>query len=252
MKLWICTAFFSMVAFAIAQNDAGYSAFAKANTAYTNGDYQEAINSYNSILQSGLQSAEVYFNLGNAYYKQNEVGPAIFNYEKALQLDPGNKEVKNNLRFAQQLRIDAIQPLAENPIEKFLKDTATSTTVDNWAYISIILALIAVLMFLLYHYAKTTGKKRLFFTLSLILFLLVVLSIVAASYAHNLNNSSNQAIVFSQETVTRAEPKSNADPSFAVHEGTKVSILEEYQNWAHIQLANGSEAWMPLADLKKL
>ncbi len=252
MKLWVFTIFFSMVAFAKAQNDAGYSAFAKANTSYTNGDYQEAIDSYESILQSGLQSAEVYFNLGNAHYKRNEVGPAIFNYEKALQLDPGNKEVKNNLRFAQQLRVDAVQPLAENPIEKFLKTTATSTSVDNWAYVSILLALVSILMFVLYHYAQTTGKKRLFFSLSLILFLLMILSIVAATYADNLSDNTSQAIVFSKETVTRAEPKSNADPSFAVHEGTKVSILDEYQDWAHVQLANGSQAWMPLDDLKKL
>lgn len=252
MKLWIFSALFSMVALAAAQDDEGNTAFAKANSFYSSENYQEAIASYESILQSGQQSAEVFFNLGNAHYKLNQIGPAIYNFEKALQLEPGDKEIKNNLKFAQQMRVDAVQPLAENPVKKFLKELATSLSVDNWAYVSIMLALVAVLLFLLYHYAATTGKKRLFFTLTMAFLLLMITSIVAAAYSRNLKEEDTQAIVFTTETITRAEPKQSADPSFTIHEGTKVTILEEYQEWAHIELANGSKSWLPLSDLKKL
>jgi len=252
MKPWMCIAFFSMVALVTVQDDAGNSAFAKANSFYTNGNYQEAIDSYEDILQSGQQSAEVYFNLGNAYYKLNQVGPAIYHFEKALQLDPSDKELKNNLKFAEQMRVDAVQPLAENPLKKFLKEAASSLSLDNWAYLSIMLALIAVLLFLLYHYATTTGKKRLFFSLSMLFFLLMLIAISAATYSSNFKANHKQAIVYSEETVTRSEPKQSADPSIVIHEGTKVVILEEYQEWAHVELANGSQAWMPVRDLKKL
>jgi tetratricopeptide (TPR) repeat protein len=260
MKLWIFIALFSMVTLAAAQNDAvissdqnvGNAAFAKANSFYSSDNFQEAIASYESILQSGQQSAEVYFNLGNAHYKLNQVGPAIYNFEKALQLNPRDKEIKNNLKFAQQMRVDAVQPLAENPVKRFLKEIATWLSVENWAYVSIMLALVVVLMFLLYNYAATTGKKRLFFILSMVFLLLMITSIIAAAYSRNLKEEDTQAIVFTTETITRAEPKQSADPSFAIHEGTKVKILEEYSEWAHIELANGSKSWMPLSDLKKL
>lgn len=252
MKFWILIFLFSVVAPAMAQDTSGDNAFAKANTFYADGNYQEAINSYEFLLQSGKQSAEVFFNLGNAYYKLNQVGPAIYNYERALQLDPGDREIKTNLKFAQQMRVDDVQPLAENPVKKFLKEIATWLSIDMWAYVSIMMALVCVLTFLLYHYATTTGKKRLFFLLSTLFLILMILSIVAATYSRNLMEEDTQAIVFSTETVTRAEPKDNADPGFTIHEGTKVTILEEYQEWAHVLLANGSQSWMPSRDLKKL
>ncbi len=233
-------------------SDRGDSAFAKANSFYQNENYQEAIVSYERILQSGKQSAEVYFNLGNAHYKANQVGPAIWNFEKALQLDPGDSDTTNNLKFAQQLRVDDVQPLAVNPVKRFLTDIVNSLSVDNWAYISIMLALVAVLFFLLYHYANNTAKKRLFFTLSMVVLLGMALAIISAAYAQNLRDENIEAIVFTKETVTRAEPKDNAEPSFAIHEGTKVRILEEYKKWARVELANGSQSWMPLTDFKKL
>lgn len=252
MKPWIFIAFFSMVAFGTAQDGAGDSAFTKANSSYSSGNYQEAISSYESILQSGKHSAEVYFNLGNAHYKLNQVGPAIYNYEKALQLDPGDKEIQTNLKFAQKLRVDTVQPLAENPVKKLFKEFATSLSIDNWAYLSIMMALVAVLMFVLYNYAITTGKKRLFFSLSILFIVLMGVSILAAAYSQSLMQDNKQAIVFSKETTTRAEPNQSAEPSFAIHEGTKVTILEAYQDWVKIELANGSIAWMPVADLKPL
>ncbi|WP_194851662.1 tetratricopeptide repeat protein [Nonlabens antarcticus] len=252
MKFRIFIFLFTMAALATAQNVSDENAFAKANTSYTDGNYQEAINSYETILQSGKQSAELFFNLGNAHYKLNQVGPAVYNYERALQLNPSDKEIKNNLKFAQQMRVDDVQPLAENPVKKFLKEMATWLSIDMWAYVSIMMALVCVLTFLLYHYATTTGKKRLFLLLSMGFLIAMILSVVAATYSRNLMEEDTQAIVYSTETVTRAEPKPDADPSFAIHEGTKVTILEEYQEWAHVELANGSKSWMPLADLKKL
>ena len=260
MRFWMYIFLVGLMQVSVAQNTSSSlstgvednSAFAKANSLYTAENYQEAVDSYESILQSGQHSAEVYFNLGNSYYKLNQVGPAIYNYEKALQLEPSNKDFKNNLKFAEQLRVDAVEEGAKNPVQQFLNDLAASLSVDNWAYASIMLALVTILMFLLYHYAATTGKKRLFFTLSLIFLILMTLAIVAANYSQDLMDSNRQAIIYAVESVTKTEPKASAESSVTIHEGTKVTIIEEYQNWAHIEVANGSRAWLPLADLKKL
>ncbi|KQC32433.1 BatE, tetratricopeptide repeat family protein [Nonlabens sp. YIK11] len=255
MRFWMYIFFVGLMQVTMAQNSNGVdgdSAFAKANSSYTAENYQEAIDAYESILQSGQHSAEVYFNLGNSYYKLNQVGPAIYNYEKALQMEPSNKDFKNNLKFAEQLRVDAVEDAAKNPVQEFLNNLAGSLSVDNWAYVSIMLALVTILMFLLYHYAMTTGKKRLFFTLALIGLILMTLSIVAANYSQNLMEDNEQAIIYSQETITRTEPKDSATASFTIHEGTKVTVLEEYEGWTHIEVANGSRAWLPSTDLKKL
>lgn len=252
MRFWILVIFVSLMNTAMAQDASDNSAFAKANSLYTAESYQEAADSYEAILQSGQHSAEVYFNLGNSYYKLNNVGPAIYNFEKALQLDPNNKDFKNNLKFAEQLRVDAVEKAQTNPLNEFLENTFKSLSVDNWAYLSILLALIAILLFILYHYAATTGKKRLFFVLSIVFLLATIFSIAGASYSQNLIENNQQAIVYSNETVTRSEPKNSAESSFLIHEGTKVTIIEEYENWAKIEVANGSQSWMPIADLKKI
>lgn len=259
MRFWMLTIFAGLMNIAMAQEGSSSgvdavddSAFAKANSSYTSENYQEAIDSYEAILQSGQHSAEVYFNLANAYYKINKIGPSIYNYEKALQLDPNSKEIKNNLKFAQQLRVDKIEKTEVNPLIDFVAGVFKSLSIDNWAYLSIILALIAILMFIFYHYAATAGKKRLFFIASLVFLLATIFTIVAAAYSQNWKENNQEAIVYSTETITRTEPKSTAESSFAIHEGTKVTIIAEYQDWAQITLANGSKSWMPLADLKKL
>ncbi len=255
MRLWILAIFICFFGTIMAQDqaiDGGESAFAKANDLYNADDYQEAIVLYESILQSGQHSVAVYFNLANAHYKLNQVGPAIYNYEKALQLEPTNRDVLNNLTFAQQLRVDTVEKGEENPLQDTLRKVLTVFSVDNWAYLSIMLVLITVLLFILYNYAATTGKKRLMFTLSMVFFMAAIFCIVAAGYSQELQEESQQAIVYSVETITRTEPKGSAAASFAIHEGTKVTIIEEYEDWAKIEVANGSQSWMPLKDLRKL
>lgn len=252
MRFWKLLFLVGMMSVAGAQDAGDDNAFAKANSAYTQENYQEAVDKYQSILQSGQHSGELYFNLANSHYKLNEVGPAVYFFEKALQLDPSNKEYQNNLKFAQQLRVDAVEQGQTNPVSDFVYGVFQSLSVDNWAYVSIMLALLAILAFILYHYAATASKKRLFFIVSVVLFIGFVFAVIAASYSQSWSQNNQEAIVYSSETITRTEPKSTATSSFAIHEGTKVTIVEEYADWAKIEVANGSQSWMPLADLKKL
>lgn len=226
--------------------------FKNANKAYADENYEVAIAGYNQILKSGQHSAEVYFNLGNVYYKKNEVGPAIYNYEKALQLDPENEDVLNNLRFANQMKIDSIDALPENSFGSSVDNFASSLTVDEWAYTSIVLVLITILLMILYIYAGTSGKKRLFFILTFFGIVFSVLSIVMAFYAKDHLDSEQFAIVYVEEFKTRSEPKQSSEASFLVHEGTKVEILDEFEDWYQITLANGSKAWIPKDAVREL
>ena len=222
------------------------AAFGKANQAYTTENYDLAIAGYEQILKTGKHSAEVYFNLGNAYYKINAVGPAIYNYEKALQFDPETIDVNNNLKYATQMKIDAIQDAKSQGLGSNLDSFVALLSVDEWAYFSLVIVLFTILMCILYFYAHTVGKKRLFFILTFLGILLSVSTIVAASYAKNNVNDVQYAIVYTAEFITREEPKEKAVSSFTLHEGTKVEVLEEFNEWALVSLTNGNKAWMPL------
>jgi tetratricopeptide (TPR) repeat protein len=256
---WMHLIFIVLAAFFTVQDDSSTShrdgndsAFAKANQLYTDGNYQEAATTYQNILQSGQHSAELYYNLGNSYYKLNDVAPAIYNYEKALQLDPGNVEVLNNLKFAQQMRVDTMEPLPGNPVEEFFIQIATTLSTDGWAYTSIMLAILTVLFFVLYYYSGTSGKKRLWFVFFIFGLLLMLASIAAGFYSLRQLKSDDTAIVFATETVSRTEPNTTAEADFILHAGTKVEILEEYNSWSNVKIANGETAWIATADLKKI
>ena len=226
--------------------------FKNANKAYADENYDVAIAGYNQILKSSKHSAEVYFNLGNAHYKKNQVGPAIYNYEKALQLDPKNEDVLNNLRFANQMKIDSIESLPENSFGNSIDNIAASMSIDEWAYTSIVLVLINILLIILYIYAGTSGKKRLFFILSFVGIVFSIMVIIMSFYAKDYLNNERYAIVYVDEFKSRSEPKQNSDVSFTVHEGTKVEILQEFDDWYEVVLANGSKAWMPKDTLQEL
>jgi tetratricopeptide (TPR) repeat protein len=232
--------------------DPGVVAFDQANKAYISSNYDVAIMAYNEVLKTGNHSADVYFNLGNAHYKKNQVGPAIYNFEKALMLDPDNADVATNLRFANQMKIDAIEALPINKVKSGVNDVIGSLSVDEWAYTSIVIVLITILLSILFLYAGTSGKKRLFFILMFIGILFSVATIAAAFYAKNDLNREQFAIVYIEEFKTRSEPKKSAEVSFIIHEGTKVQILQEFEDWYEIKLSNGSKAWIPTDAVKKL
>ncbi len=244
--------FVSMLGFAQGENDQASNLFKNANKSYSEENYELAIVGYNEILKTGKHSVEVYFNLGNAHYKMNEVGPAIYNFEKALQLDPENEDVLNNLKFANRMKMDDVDSLPENAIGSRVDELVGSLSIDNWAYVSIVLVLITILLSILYIYAGTPGKKRLFFILTIIGIIFSVLSICAAFYAKDRINSEQFAIVFDEEFKTRTEPKLSSEASFTIHEGTKVQILSEFEDWYEVRLANGSKAWMLKDTVKKL
>lgn len=227
-------------------------AFAKANKAYTAEKYEIAIAGYNQILKAQVHSAELYFNLANAHYKLNHIAPAIYNYEKALQLDPANVDIKTNLGYANQMKLDAIEELPKQGFKVWFNETIKGYSTDSWAYLSLVAALFTVLLFILYFYAIAGSKKRLFFILSLFALVLTLCFIYSAFTSLNLSKTERFAIIFDTEVVTRTEPRAQAESLFTLHEGTKVAIVETFENWVRVELANGSKAWVPLQVLKEL
>lgn len=227
-------------------------AFEQGNQFYQKEKYQEAINSYESVLASGKQSAEVYFNLGNSYYKLHKVAPAIYNFEKALQLNPSDADIQTNLDFAQKMAIDDIKEVPKVGFNKLLQDLTSGYHFDTWAWIAVILSFIFLGCFAGYYYSPTAFKKRMYFTAMFVVLLGIVISVSSGMYEKNRLSNEKPAIIFVEKVEVKSEPKPNSPNAFILHEGTKVNILESIANWKKIQLADETTGWIQSESLKEL
>src|SRR5690554_3436531 len=154
--------------------------FEEGKEHYRNGKYQQAIDSWNKIIENGQTSPELYFNLGNAQYKLNQIGPSIYYYEKALQLSPNDSDIKTNLAFAENARIDAIEPLPQSVFTKWYNNIADIFTYDGWAILAVGFSIVFVTLFLLYYFSYTEKRKRLLFATSILSILLLLGAVTMA------------------------------------------------------------------------
>jgi tetratricopeptide (TPR) repeat protein len=226
--------------------------FEKGNALYQKGQYEAAITAYESVLNGKQQSAEVYFNLGNCYYKLNKVAPAIYNYEKALLFHPNDSEIINNLKFAKKMTIDEIKEVPKVGFAKLLRDFTVTFHYDSWAWIAVSLSTLFLLFFVGYYFSQITLWKRIFFIGMFVLVFLILISVLAAIFEKNQDVNERPAIVFAEVTQVKGEPKSSSSEVFVLHEGTKVYIKETLDNWHKVELTDGSEGWMESNALKEV
>lgn len=226
--------------------------FIKANTFYKDGKYDQAIDIYKEIIEKGEVSSELYYNLGNAYYKINEVAPTIYNYEKALQLDPTNEDAQNNLVFAKRLTLDRIEALPKSVFQRFNESVLQKLTYNGWAKLTVFFSILGSILFLLFYFADVPSTKRLFFTTSIISFLLLIFSLVITYQQFNQSKNNVEAIVFAEEVSVQSEPTNNADEAFILHEGTKVNVIDAVDDWKKIKLIDGKIGWVLAKDLKEI
>lgn len=214
--------------------------------------YEEAIVAYESVLGTKQHSAELYFNLGNCYYKLNKVAPAIYNYEKALVLNPDDAEIHNNLKFAQKLQIDEIKVVPQVGFSKMVHDFTSAFHYNTWAWISVGLSTLFLLFFIGYYFSQITLSKRIFFIGMFVLISLLLVSVSAAISEKNHYESEKPAIVFAEMVLVKSEPQKASNTVFTLHEGTKVFVLETLDNWKKIQLTDGTEGWIDKTAIREV
>lgn len=219
---------------------------------YKNGKYQEAINSWMQILENGEASAELYFNIGNAQYKLNQIGPSIYYYVKALQLSPNDADIKNNLAFAENARIDVVEPLPQSVFTKWYRSVADTFTFNGWAVLAVVCSTGFVILFLLYYFSYTEKRKRLLFAASMLVGFLLLSTFTMAFITYSDYSKKQPAIIFANQLEVKTEPSMGSSSAFILHEGTKVEIIAKDGNWYRIALADGKDGWVPASDLKQL
>ena len=244
--------FFLFVLFVISSHAQNEDLFESGNTAYNGGDYETAVSIYEDIIKSGETSVAVYFNLANAYYKLNRVAPSIYYYEKALQLEPNDPDVKNNLTLARKLVIDDIEEKEISGLSRLWKNMVMVLGYNQWGWMAIIFSFVFAISFAIYYYSNRSLLKRIFFSLSLFSVFLVLVFLVFAFQQKGEYSDNTYAIIFAAETAVRAEPSLRSTESFYLHEGTKIEILDTYQDWIKFELVNGLQGWIDKNDLKML
>ncbi len=224
--------------------------FDKATEAYNDGEYQKAIDLYLDILESGKHSAELYFNLGNCYYKLDEIGPSIYFYEKALLLKPQDAEILDNLRFAENMRLDAIEEMPKTAMAKLHDTVVLAWSFDQWAIIAIVMLSLFVTGYITYYLLYSATKKRIAFISGTLALFLAVFALAMAYLAFQDFTTKNPAIIFEREVAVTSEPNQRSEKVFVLHEGTKVNVMDTLENWHKIKIADGQTGWIPSESLR--
>lgn len=219
---------------------------AKADSAYINNDYASAVYLYENILANQGESADIYYNLGNSYYKMDNIAKAILNYEKALVLNPGNGDIRFNLELAQSKTVDKVTPMSEVFLVTWMKDLTNMMSEKGWAKMGIITFILMLLMLALYFFSKKIALKKVGFISAVCLLLVCIVVNVFASTQKNEAQSHGTAIIMAPSVTVKSTPNESGTDLFILHEGRKVNIKDNtMREWKEIQLEDGNAGWVP-------
>ena len=217
---------------------------AVADSAYAQGHYQQAITDYQALLKQGA-SADLYYNLGNAYYRSENITQAVLNYERALLLSPGDRDIRFNLQLARSKTIDKIVPESEMFFITWYHALVNLMSVDGWARTAIFSLALVIVLSLVYLFSQPVWLRKIGFFGGITLLVVFVLANVFASQQKQSLIHRKGAIVMSPSVTVKSTPAANGTDLFILHEGTKVTITDgSMRDWKEIRLADGKEGWI--------
>ena len=219
---------------------------AQADSAYINNDYANAVYLYENILANQGESADIYYNLGNSYYKMDNIAKAILNYEKALMLNPGNGDIRFNLELAQSKTVDKVTPMSEVFLVTWMKSLTNTMSEQGWSKLAIASFILTLLGLVLYFFSKKIAMKKIGFISALCLMLVCILANVFASSQKSKAQSHSSAIIMEPSVTVKSTPNEGGTELFILHEGRKVMIKDNtMREWKEIQLEDGNAGWVP-------
>ena len=202
---------------------------------------------FSRIVSNGLESSELYYNLGNCYYKTQDWANAIWYYEKSLRLNPNNQNTSYNLKLTKLKKIDQIEVMPKLFYKKWWNNLISLFSTKNWQILLILSIWIALTIQLL----KRGGKyKRNHLSVFFNTLVLILFSIYYSSYQENY--SKTQAIIFASSVSVNSAPTNNSTNLFSLHSGTKVEVIDEIGSWLNIEIGNGNSGWIQRSSCKKI
>jgi tetratricopeptide (TPR) repeat protein len=245
MRYILLSLAFVIASFSLGATTSTDTLLLKANEQYVGGNFDKAAELYQALVDSGYQNAELYFNLGNSYFKLNRIPYAILNYEKAYQLNPNDEDIEFNLEYARTLAIDRIEPLPVFFLTKWYQSVRGIFTSNGWAWISLGLLAITLTLLLFFWFSYRPWFKRITFSVAILTFTLTILSGIFSAQEKKLATIRNQAIIFQSVVTVKSSPGEAGKEIFILHSGTKVKITKAIGQWVEIRIADGNKGWIP-------
>lgn len=221
----------------------------KAEAAYESKNYAKAIECYEEIIKEGFSSDKLFYNLGNAYYKNKKLGKAIYNYELAKKINPKNEDVLTNLEIAYSKTIDKIETKENFFISAVKSNVLNSFSTETWAWLSIIILFFSLLTLFVFFITHSVLIKRISFFSSAVLFIGFFAVYFLGYSALKSKQQKSFAIITSEQTKIHTEPSASSSSKFSLHEGTRVKIIDSDKEWALIKLENSNEGWVKISEV---
>ncbi len=229
-----------------------FPALDSANATYKKGEFEKASKIYELILSKGIESAELYYNLGNAYFRLKEIPKAILSYERAKLLSPEDDDINYNLNLVNSYIVDKVNPLPEFIVLTWVKSVIRKFSVNQWSVFSLSLFVISLLVFLVFLFSGVAVWRRLFFWTGSFFLVISVISTIFAINSRSQIVNNHTAIIISAVTTAKSSPDNASTDLFIIHEGTKIIINEELEDWSEIKLLDGSIGWVKSKDFEKI
>ncbi|MDL2223979.1 tetratricopeptide repeat protein [Bacteroidales bacterium OttesenSCG-928-M06] len=222
----------------------------QANDAYSAANFEKAAQLYKDAINQNGESAIMYYNLGNTYYRLNQIAPAILSYERALLLDPGNKDIRFNLEIAKLKTVDKIESVGDFFLTEWFTDLRNLRNTDQWSFLGITSFLLFVVCLFLFFFSRKIILKKIGFFAGLLLVVICVFCNVFAFNQKKKLTERNTAIIFSATTTIKSSPDVSGTDLFILHEGTKVEVKNKVGDWTEIETADGNVGWIPTKEIE--
>ena len=251
-KYLILLLLFGSIQLLKAQPSALQDSLAKGNQLYTNAKFADAVKTYEAIAAQGYESFELYYNLGNALYKSNNITYAILNYERALKLSPGNEDALFNLEMAKKQVVDNIDLLPEPGFLRWWHELISSRPADSWGTHSLVSFFLFLVMIALFLFATNSRNKQITFWFAV---LAIVYSLVTFSFGSSQRSKlvhHNSGVITERSVRMKGSPSETGTELFILHEGLSVQITDKLGDWIEIRLADGNKGWVKESALVRI
>ena len=226
--------------------------WSSANEAYNNAEYATALERYNAILDRGLHSAALYYNLANTYFKTEQLGSAILYYNRALRIAPADEDIRHNLEYAKQSTRDIIEEIPEFFLTSWLRAVRNTMSGNAWTIISLVVLVLAVMAALMFLLAQPLRARKAGFYTMVVSGILFVATTAFAISSRNEVVAKTKAVVMSSSVSIKSSPDRAATELFVLHEGTTVSVGEQIEGWVEIRISDGRKGWIEESRIERI
>ena len=225
---------------------------ARAEQSFLDGQYPMAVANYMSVIEKGEHSSAIYYNLGCAYFQQNQIGKAIINFARAKALNPGDVDIQYNMELALAKTKDKIEPTEKFIIARWLESLSTTQSSSQWTVTSLILLLITAAAVVLWLITQRLSLRKLGFFVGLFAAVALLLSIICGTQALDREDSTASAVIMNNAVSVKSSPSEGGKDIFILHEGTEVDILQSLDTWSEIRLKDGNRGWLQTSAIEQL